>query len=130
MTGPETRFDNLRQHARDIQELVQLLKGRSLKDFSAHFDGFFLDFTRQRVSRETMHLLIGIYHSLCYCLDLNLSSELAEESHLQQKIKAMFAGERINSTENRPVLHVALRANKNDTYNLDGENVVPKVCQD
>jgi glucose-6-phosphate isomerase len=63
------------------------------------------------VSDETMQLLL----------------ELAEESGLRARIDAMFAGEKINVTERRPVLHVALRAPKGESIVVDGNNVVPEV---
>jgi len=73
--------------------------------------GLFLDYSKNRVTDETLRLLI----------------ELAEESGLQSRIGAMFRGEKINTTENRAVLHVALRAPKGDSIVVDGEDVVPQV---
>src|SRR6266852_2483874 len=73
--------------------------------------GLFLDYSKNRITDETVKLLI----------------ELAEESGLQSRIDAMFRGEKINTTENRAVLHVALRAPKWDSIILDGEDVVPQV---
>ncbi len=71
----------------------------------------FADFSKQRVTAETVRLLL----------------ELARERDLQGRIYAMFNGEKINLTENRAVLHVALRAPKGAAMVVDGENVVPKV---
>src|SRR6266481_3929538 len=73
--------------------------------------GLFLDYSKNRITEETIKLLI----------------ELAEESGLQSRIGAMFRGEKINTTEKRAVLHVALRAPKNATILVDGKNVVPAV---
>jgi glucose-6-phosphate isomerase len=73
--------------------------------------GLFLDYSKNRVTDETLKLLV----------------ELAEESGLQSRIDAMFRGEKINTTENRAVLHVALRAGKDASIVVDGENVVPQV---
>src|SRR5580692_8331049 len=73
--------------------------------------GIFLDYSKNRITDETIKLLL----------------ELAEESNLQARIKAMFQGEKINTTEKRAVLHVALRAPKNESIVVDGENVVPQV---
>src|SRR6185503_2476344 len=53
--------------------------------------------------------------------------QLAEECDVAGRTRAMFAGEKINTTENRAVLHVALRAPRSAVINVDGENVVPKV---
>jgi glucose-6-phosphate isomerase len=73
--------------------------------------GIFLDYSKNRVTDETLRLLV----------------QLAEESGLRTKIDAMFRGEKINVTENRAVLHTALRAPKGASIIVDGENVVPKV---
>ncbi len=73
--------------------------------------GLFLDYSKNRITDETVKLLIG----------------LAEESGLQSRIDAMFRGEKINTTEKRAVLHVALRAPKDVSIVVDGENVVPQV---
>jgi glucose-6-phosphate isomerase len=73
--------------------------------------GIFLDYSKNRVTDESLKLLI----------------QLAEESNLRARIDAMFRGERINITENRAVLHVALRAPRDATIVVDGENVVPQV---
>ena len=73
--------------------------------------GLFLDYSKNRVTETSLKLLL----------------QLAEECDLRGRIEAMFRGERINITENRAVLHVALRAPKNATITLDGKNVVPEV---
>jgi len=73
--------------------------------------GLFLDYSKHRVTDETMGLLV----------------RLAEESGLRSRIDAMFRGDRINVTENRAVLHVALRAPKDASIVVDGKNVVPDV---
>jgi glucose-6-phosphate isomerase len=73
--------------------------------------GIFLDYSKNRVTNETLSLLI----------------QLAKKSGLRARIDAMFRGERINVTENRSVLHVALRTPKDRSILVDGENIVPKV---
>src|SRR6266404_1773245 len=73
--------------------------------------GLYLDYSKNRVTDETLKLLV----------------QLADESGLRARIEAMFKGEKINITENRAVLHLALRAPKGATITVDGENVVPKV---
>jgi glucose-6-phosphate isomerase len=73
--------------------------------------GLYLDYSKNRVTDETLKLLF----------------QLAEESGLRTRIDAMFRGEKINITENRAVLHVALRAPKGASIVVDGENVVPQV---
>src|SRR5689334_9302236 len=73
--------------------------------------GLYLDYSKNRVTDETLRLLI----------------RLAEQSGLRESIAAMFRGEKINITENRAVLHVALRAPKGSTIVVDGKNVVSDV---
>ncbi|MBA4189156.1 MAG: glucose-6-phosphate isomerase [Planctomycetaceae bacterium] len=73
--------------------------------------GLYLDYSKNRISEETLKLLL----------------QLAEESGLKAKIDAMFRGDKINITENRAVLHVALRAPKGSSVVVDGVNVVPEV---
>jgi glucose-6-phosphate isomerase len=73
--------------------------------------GIFLDYSKHRINDQTIKLLL----------------QLADESRLRERIDAMFSGEKINITENRAVLHVALRAPKDSSIIVDGENVVPGV---
>ena len=74
-------------------------------------EGVYLDYSKNRITDETIRLLI----------------QLAEERGVAQRRDAMFSGEKINVTEDRAVLHVALRAPKGQSIEVDGENVVPKV---
>jgi glucose-6-phosphate isomerase len=73
--------------------------------------GIYLDYSKNRVTDETLDLLL----------------QLAEEAGLRARIDAMFSGEKINTSEKRAVLHVALRAPKGQSILVDGENVVPGV---
>jgi glucose-6-phosphate isomerase len=77
----------------------------------AEAEGIYLDYSKHRVTDETLRLLI----------------QLAEERGLRERIAAMFRGDKINITEGRAVLHVALRAPRGATILVDGENVVPAV---
>jgi glucose-6-phosphate isomerase len=79
--------------------------------FTAEADGLFLDFSKNCITDKTLKLLL----------------QLADESGLRGKMDAMFGGEKINVTENRAVLHVALRAPKGETILVDGKDVVPEV---
>ncbi|WP_347986475.1 glucose-6-phosphate isomerase [Methylomonas sp. AM2-LC] len=74
-------------------------------------EGIYLDYSKQRVTEETIQLLL----------------QLAEESGLRQCINSMFHGDKINVSEQRSVLHIALRAPKQHVICVDGENVVPLV---
>lgn len=73
--------------------------------------GIYLDYSKNRVTADTLRLLVN----------------LASECRLQERIAAMFHGEKINTTEKRAVLHVALRAPRDASILVDGENVVPWV---
>src|SRR5262245_9930494 len=73
--------------------------------------GLYLDYSKNRVTDETLRLLI----------------QLADESGLRGRIDAMFRGDKLNVTENRAVLHIALRAPKSASIIVDGKNVVPEV---
>ena len=73
--------------------------------------GIYFDFSKNRLTEKTLKLLL----------------DLARESGLRERIDAMFRGEKINITENRAVLHVALRAPKDSSILVDGNNVVPEV---
>ena len=70
-----------------------------------------LDYSKARIDDESVRLLVA----------------LAEQSGLRERIHAMFAGARLNVTENRAVLHVALRAQAGESFELDGHDVVPDV---
>ncbi|HEV8717161.1 MAG TPA: glucose-6-phosphate isomerase [Candidatus Binatia bacterium] len=78
---------------------------------TAEAEGIFLDYSKNRITDETLELLL----------------QLAEESGLRKRIDAMFRGEKINITEKRAVLHVALRAPKGTVIVVEGEDVVPQV---
>ena len=79
--------------------------------FTAEAAGLFLDFSKNCITDQTLKLLL----------------QLAKESGLREKMDAMFSGEKINVTENRAVLHVALRAPKGENIFVDGKDVVPEV---
>jgi glucose-6-phosphate isomerase len=93
-----------------LRELFAADKKRGER-MTAGAAGLFLDYSKNRITDETLKLLL----------------KLAEESGLKPRIKAMFSGEKINITENRAVLHTALRAPKGAKIFVDGKNVVPEV---
>lgn len=93
-------------HLRNLMEDDQ-----RVTSLAAEYDGIFLDYSRQRVTKETMRLLY----------------KLADAADVKGKIKDMVTGKRINTTENRAVLHTALRAKKGEVIMLDGVNVVEQV---
>ncbi len=73
--------------------------------------GLFFDYSKNRITKGTLELLL----------------DLARECHLPDHIEQMFSGEKINPTENRAVLHVALRSSRKDVFRVDGANIVPEV---
>ncbi|MGO9532202.1 MAG: glucose-6-phosphate isomerase [Syntrophobacteraceae bacterium] len=93
-----------------LRELFADDPGRGER-MSAEAVGLYLDYSKNRITDETLRLLV----------------QLAEESGLRARIEAMFRGDKINLTEKRAVLHVALRASKGASIFVDGENVVPRV---
>ncbi|KAL7245012.1 hypothetical protein ACSBR2_000371 [Camellia fascicularis] len=108
------QWKDLMAHVDDIKKthLRELMSdSERCKSMMAEFDGILLDYSRQCATLETMNKLF----------------KLAEAACLKEKINKMFNGERINSTENRSVLHVALRAPRDAVINSDGKNVVPDV---
>jgi glucose-6-phosphate isomerase len=108
-------WEGLKAHYESIRELHlrKLFADDSRRGERMTVDGvgIHLDYSKNRVTDETLKLLL----------------QLAQESGLQARIDAMFRGEKINITENRAVLHVALRAPKSASIVVDGENVVPQV---
>ncbi|HKJ06664.1 MAG TPA: glucose-6-phosphate isomerase [Flavobacteriaceae bacterium] len=81
------------------------------KEFTIHTDHFEFDFSKNRITEETLKYLL----------------QLAEETHLRDAINSYFEGEKINETENRAVLHTALRNKSGNPVYVDGVNVMPEV---
>jgi len=105
----------LKAHAREVEKLhlrdlfaADANRGDRL---TLEVEGLYVDYSKNLVTDETITLLLA----------------LAERAGLRARIEAMFAGERINVSEDRPVLHVALRAPEEGVIEVDGENVVPGV---
>src|SRR6476659_4208024 len=117
-----TRLTNKHAVWRALEDHHETIRGLHLRNLfaddpargermTAEAAGVYLDYSKNRINDETLKLLI----------------ELAEQSGLRARIDAMFRGEKINVTENRAVLHVALRAPKGASIMVDGKNVVPDV---
>lgn len=84
---------------------------RRFEQFSLEFEDILLDFSKNRITAETFRLLL----------------QLAEETRLSEGIEALFSGQRINRTENRAVLHMALRNRSAQPFKVDGKDVMPEV---
>src|SRR5262245_17295721 len=112
LTARPTTWEALEAHHKEIRELH--LRNLFADDpkrgerMTAEAVGIFLDYSKNRITDETLELLL----------------QLAEECGLRGRIDAMFSGEKINITEKRAVLHVALRAPKGASITVDGQNVV------
>jgi glucose-6-phosphate isomerase len=105
----------LEAHYREIREvhLRELFAGDAGRGgrMTAEAVGLYLDYSKNHITQETLKLLL----------------QLAEESGLRARIDAMFRGEKVNLTEKRAVLHIALRAPKGAAIIVEGKNVVPQV---
>jgi glucose-6-phosphate isomerase len=104
----QRHYDEIRQ--RHLRELFDTDPDRGER-LTAEAVGIYLDYSKNRITDETVRLLLA----------------LAEQSDLRGRIDAMFGGERINVTENRAVLHVALRAPSGERIKVDNIDVVPAV---
>ena len=108
-------WGKLEQHYRDnnhlkMKELFKKDPERFSK-FCLQFENILIDYSKNRITKETLDLLIA----------------LAKECQLEKAIAAMFRGEKINATEKRSVLHVALRNQSDTPIEVEGENVMPQV---
>ncbi|TAI47791.1 glucose-6-phosphate isomerase [Flagellimonas allohymeniacidonis] len=104
----EAHFEQISQ--KHLKSLFDEDASRGQK-FSIEWNDFLVDYSKNRITEETKSLLL----------------ELADEVQLKEAIDKYFSGDILNQTENRAVLHTALRANTNDEVFVDGENVVPEV---
>ena len=108
-------WEAVRAHAAVMRDasLRELFAGdpNRAEQFSAQAGELFLDYSKHLVTGETMALLV----------------RLAERAGLRARIDAMFAGEHVNATEDRAALHVALRAPRDATFEVDGHDVIPDV---
>jgi glucose-6-phosphate isomerase len=107
-------IEALKSHHQQLSELTisDLFKQDQdrAKDFTLESNGLYFDFSKNNINKKTLELLL----------------DFADKQKLTTKIQAMFNGEKINNTENRAVLHTALRSNK-ESILLDGHNVMPEI---
>ncbi|CAL68110.1 glucose-6-phosphate isomerase [Christiangramia forsetii] len=107
---------------KELEDHYKEIKNEHMKDmfnndekrsekFTIQWEDFYVDYSKNRITEDTRALLL----------------QLAEECHLKDAINSYFGGEAINQTENRPVLHTALRANKDADIKVSNKNVVPEV---
>lgn len=140
-------WQDLVSHVSEIKETHLkdlILDEKRIDALCMESDGVYADFSRQRVTIETKEVRRRVVSRLHIpnltppgepCLDhLNSACvqkllKLAEAANLREKMDQMFAGERMNVTEDRPVLHTALRAPRKATINVDGDNVVKDVWE-
>lgn len=105
----------LSAHTQNLPHMRELFAtdAARFKNMSLSACGLFLDYSKNRATAETLELLFS----------------LAKDSQLEAKIKAMFAGEIINTTEKRAVLHTALRSKASQSIIAEGQDIVPEVQQ-
>ena len=110
-----TIYNELLEHKKTIEQthLKNLFQEDPMRfeKFHVEFQDMLLDYSKNKITDETFALLL----------------KLAEESNLKEAILDMFEGKRINTTENRPVLHVALRNRSNTPIYVDGKDVMPEI---
>lgn len=110
-----TIYDQLLKHTKEIKKLhmrdLFAADPERFNKFHATFNDFWLDYSKNNITEATMKLLF----------------KLAKESKLKEAIDAMFVGQRINATENRPVLHIALRNRDNRPIYVDDVDVMPQI---
>jgi len=108
-------WEKLNRHFEETKdlEMKQLFAENPTRanEFTLHWEDFYLDLSKNRITEETQKILI----------------ELAEECGLAEAIQSYYKGEAINQTENRPVLHTALRTSEDEEVLVDGINVMPEV---
>lgn len=110
-----TIYEKLQKHAEQIKTMQ--MRDMFMNDpdrfnkLHIDFNDFLLDYSKNNITEETLKLLL----------------EMARESNLEQAIKDMFEGKRINTTENRPVLHIALRNRDNHPILVDEKDVMPEI---
>ena len=110
-------WNKLNRHFEEIKalEMKQFFaeNPKRADEFTLLWEDFYIDFSKNRITAETQKILV----------------ELAEECGLAEAIHSYYNGEAINQTENRPVLHTALRTSKDEVVLVDGKNVMPEVYQ-
>jgi glucose-6-phosphate isomerase len=110
-------WQKLREHFYDMQtnSIKEMFANdaQRAEKFHINWENFLVDFSKNNINQKTLDLLF----------------ELANEVALKEAIDAYFSGENINQTEDRAVLHTALRAKENDEVFVDGKNVIPEVYQ-
>lgn len=104
----EKHYKNIRKT--EMREMFEVDPQRAEK-YNINLDNMMLDYSKNRINDRTMRYLLA----------------LAKECKLDEKIEAMFRGDKINITEKRPVLHVALRNRDNTPIYVDGQNVMPEI---
>ena len=112
-----TAWHKLKKHFETMEhnsmKEMFLTNSSRTQDFHIQWNDFLIDYSKNNITNETMNLLV----------------ELANEVHLKEAISNYFEGESINQTENRAVLHTALRAPETTSLSVDGVNVIPEVYE-
>lgn len=118
-TNPSTTeaWIKLREHYSEMQNnsIKEMFANdaQRAEKFHIKWEDFLVDYSKNNITQQTIDLLL----------------ELADEVGLKEAIRSYFSGENINQTEDRAVLHTALRANENDEVLVDGKNIIPEVFE-
>ena len=108
-------WKKLQEHYKTIANIhmkdLFVQDSKRANEFSITWEDFYIDFSKNRITKETFQLLL----------------ELAKETKLDHAIQSCFLGEKINETEDRAVLHTALRASEKESVSVDGENIIPEI---
>jgi glucose-6-phosphate isomerase len=110
-------WHKLKEHFSEMQSasMIKMFENdkKRVEKFHIQWEQFLVDYSKNRINQKTIDLLI----------------ELAKETGLNDAIEAYFKGENINQTENRAVLHTALRATAEDSVFVEGENIIPEIYE-
>ena len=110
-------WNQLNEHFQEVKNIhLKTLFNKNpnrAEEFTIHWEDFYVDYSKNRITEKTKELLL----------------KLAEEVNLNEAIEKYFGGDIINETENRAVLHTALRAPKTAEVFVDGKNVIPEIYE-
>jgi len=110
-------WSKLEEHFKEIKDVhmkdLFLKNEERANNFTIKWNDFYVDYSKNRITQKTIDLFL----------------ELAEQVDLKDAISKYFSGDKINKTENRAVLHTALRAKETDEVFVDGNNIIPKIHQ-
>ncbi len=110
-----TQWNEIKKHAKELEKkrIIDLFDPKRLDDFSQEVNGIYFDYSKNKIDRNLLQSF----------------ARLAEEMQLDKGIEEMFEGKKINTTENRAVLHTALRAPRYEKIFVDGKNIIEQITR-